>query len=271
VGSRIKSALGDAFTQTDLAKAAHTSTANVSRYLAGSIPIPLELIMAAARLMNLNGHWLLTGEGPMRAGEVDWSLIPYDVLQTEAARQRLAFEGDVRAFQERMRPLAGRTVPLPEFVKKAPGIRRPARAGLVEADQLPDDWRGRFVPLLGRIAAGEWGIDTLEAEQSPPGWAAWFVPWEDAPPGGFAVQVEGDSMEPQYRHGDVALVDGGRPVRQGISCVVVRKDGDRVPYIKRLRLRGKTARLESLNPEHAPIMAPASDIEAYAIVGTLNR
>ena len=143
---------------------------------------------------------------------------------------------------------------------------------MVAVEQLPadEDWRGRFVPVLGRLAAGE-GVDTVEAEQSPPGWADAFLLYKDAPAAAFALRVVGDSMLPDYRDGDMVVVDPGRPVKSGVCCAIYEHDGERAVRLKRVRIsRGKT-HLESLNPEYKTIDVPAKKVHAYRIVARLPR
>lgn len=56
-------------------------------------------------------------------------------------------------------------------------------------------------------------------------------------PGGFGMYVEGDSMEPAYRQGDIALIDPRRPPRQGDDVLLVASDaltGEQRAMIKQL-------------------------------------
>lgn len=97
-------------------------------------------------------------------------------------------------------------------------------------------------------------------------------PWVDAAyktrleiPGGlvperahFCVRVNGRSMEPAYRDGDIVFVERTEAVSEGeIGIFFLNGDG----YIKRLG-RGE---LLSLNPEYAPI--PLSDYDDFRCQG----
>ena len=137
---------------------------------------------------------------------------------------------------------------------------------IVDAEQLPPEWRGNYVPLIGRIAAGK-GVDTVEAESYPAGLAAHYVEMADSPRDGFAVSVEGDSMEPDFQHGDLVVSDGHTRGRSGRVCIVLEttRAGDRLARVKRLVVRGKTAVLESANPAYQPIEVDAAAIQAYAV------
>ncbi len=139
----------------------------------------------------------------------------------------------------------------------------------VSPEQLDDDWQGKCVPVLGRLAAGE-GIDTTEAEQHPPGWANSYIIYKRAPKGAFAVRIAGDSMLPDYVDGDMVIVDPARPSHRGVCCVIWDCDGERRAAIKKLTRRGRKAVLESINPDFAPIELAASQVlDAYRIIDHL--
>jgi len=139
---------------------------------------------------------------------------------------------------------------------------------IVDAEQLPADWRGRYVPVLGRLSAGE-GVDTVEAEEHPPGWATSYLIYTGAPAAGFALRVIGDSMEPDHRDGDMVVVDGSQPVRSGVCCVIYARNGDRVARLKRLRISKGKAHLESTNPNHPAVIVPAKTTEAFKVIAHL--
>ena len=65
----------------------------------------------------------------------------------------------------------------------------------------------------------------------------------------FALEVQGDSMLPLFRDGDVLIVSPSASVRKG-DRVVARLHGGEV-LAKELRRRtARTVELASLNPEH---------------------
>lgn len=140
----------------------------------------------------------------------------------------------------------------------------------VHVEGLPDDWRGKYVPILGRLSAGE-GVDTVEAEETPPGWAASYLIYEGAPASAFALRVVGHSMEPEHQDGDVVVVDGAQPVRSGLCCVIYDRDGDRIARLKRLRIRGGKAYLQSRHADYSTITVPAAGVEAYRLIDHLPR
>jgi transcriptional regulator with XRE-family HTH domain/phage repressor protein C with HTH and peptisase S24 domain len=141
---------------------------------------------------------------------------------------------------------------------------------LIMAEELPERWQGRYVPVIGKLAAGQ-GIDTAQAEQMPPGWADEYVRYAGAPPHAVAVHVVGDSMEPRYRDGDMVIVDPARPRPSGICVVLVERHGQRIARLKRLRVQGGVAHLESCNASYPTIEVPAKDMLAYTIIAHLPR
>lgn len=156
------------------------------------------------------------------------------------------------------------------------GAPRSAEPGFrtVPPESVPTntDWSKHYVPVIGRIAAGE-GIDTQEASEYPPAWAGEFLVYDDAPPTAVAVRVSGVSMEPEYHGGDMVVVDPATPAGSGdVCCVILARDGVREARLKRLRLSGPYAILESLNPEspHATERIPRNLVVcAYSIVAHL--
>ena len=118
---------------------------------------------------------------------------------------------------------------------------------IVDGANLPSDWQSRFVPVIGRIAAGL-AVDTVEAEGTPPGVAFEYLEFSGAPKTAFALRVSGSSMEPEYRDGDLVVVDPTVHVSSGICAVITHVDGDRVARIKRLRIGTHEILLESTNP-----------------------
>lgn len=84
----------------------------------------------------------------------------------------------------------------------------------------------------------------------------------------YLIHVDGESMEPTLRPGDVILVDrrDTGPARDGIY--VLRMDG--ALLVKRLqRLPGGNLKVSSDNPAYEPFVAKASDLhsEEFVVVG----
>jgi phage repressor protein C with HTH and peptisase S24 domain len=81
----------------------------------------------------------------------------------------------------------------------------------------------------------------------------------------FALEVQGDSMEPLYRDGDVLIVSPSAGVRKGDSVVVRTNDGE-VTAKELKRKTAKSLELRSLNPAHPDRVIAASDIAWVARV-----
>ena len=105
------------------------------------------------------------------------------------------------------------------------------------------------VPLIGMTQAGSGRMFTEDG--LPTGGAGWEE--IDFPDLGeeraFALEVQGDSMLPLFRDGDVLIVSPSAGVRKG-DRVVVRLHGGEVLAKELKRRTARTVELTSLNPDH---------------------
>jgi phage repressor protein C with HTH and peptisase S24 domain len=83
--------------------------------------------------------------------------------------------------------------------------------------------------------------------------------------GTYALQVQGDSMLPLYRDGDVLVVEPNAAIRKG-DRVVVRTTGGEVMAKVLVRRSVGGVELLSLNPEHPNREIPAGEIDFLARV-----
>ena len=126
------------------------------------------------------------------------------------------------------------------------------------------------MPIVNRVAAGE-GVDTVESEAGPPGWASEYVALDDPPAGAIAVRVVGDSMEPRYTSGDLLVVDPAVAASPGEPAVVIYEDpggGDwsARAVVKIFQPARKWVHLQSLNSAAPDIQVAKSAIRrAYAV------
>ena len=205
--------------------------------------IPFDILFGLLKMAIRSGYtaeWLVTGE--------------------EAAARRVA--DDVIAAIKRQTTLP--PAPAPAAPAKKFAARRVIEPGYetCQAESLPEDWRGDWVPILGKIAAGA-GIDTVAAESHPAGIADKFVKWRWACEKPFAAEVCGDSMEPDYLDRDIVICDGDRRATGGVCCVIFAKGGERLVRLKRLVFTRGKVRLESLNvARHPPLILPSEKFEA---------
>jgi phage repressor protein C with HTH and peptisase S24 domain len=120
----------------------------------------------------------------------------------------------------------------------------------------------RTVPLLGLAQAGTGGFFDSAGFPAGQGWDEIDLP---APGDGgiYALEVQGDSMEPLYREGDRIVVSPTEQVRRGDRVVVKTREGEVMAKIL-FRQTGKQIELHSLNPAYEPRIFDLSDIEWIA-------
>jgi phage repressor protein C with HTH and peptisase S24 domain len=122
-----------------------------------------------------------------------------------------------------------------------------------------------MIPLVGLTQAGAGRLFTEEGMPAGgPGWEEVEFP-DLANEKVFALEVQGDSMEPLYRDGDVLIVSPTAGVRKG-DRIVVRTTAGEVTAKELKRKTGKSIELRSLNPEHPDRVIPTSDIAWMARV-----
>ena len=119
------------------------------------------------------------------------------------------------------------------------------------------------VPLVGMAQAG--GGRLFSDDGLPTGDAGWdAIEFPDVVhEGAFALEVQGDSMRPLYRDGDVIIVSRVTPCRKGDRVVVRTTDGE----VMAKELHRRTARvieLRSLNPDHPERIVPMDEVDWIA-------
>lgn len=127
-------------------------------------------------------------------------------------------------------------------------------------DALPQ--QGSTVPLLGYAQAGAGGFFEDAGFPSGQGLDLIELPSRSTE-NAYALQVQGDSMLPLYRDGDVLIVEPSATVRKG-DRVVVKTNGGEVMAKVLDRRTPKIVELLSLNPEHPRREVAAVDIEWLA-------
>lgn len=248
IRERLRQAMGS-MRPADLSRLTGVGESNISRYLKDR-EWSIEFLTSVCRVLEVNANWLLFGDGPMKLGTVDLSLMSFQAITAEL----LSRLGQMRSELD---------VVTSNYVAqvKPPG----PQIQIVDPEELPQRWVGRYVPIIGRLAAGK-GVDTVEAESYPVGLASRFLRYEYAGSKMFACEIDGDSMQPDFQHGDIVIVDGAAPVTSGICAVIQTINGERIARVKKLVLKKDVAELRSLNKEHKTITVPADKIEAFAIV-----
>ncbi len=72
--------------------------------------------------------------------------------------------------------------------------------------------------------------------------------------GVYALEVQGESMKPLYRDGDILIVEPGAQVRRGDRVVVKTREGEVMAKIL-ARQSAKSIELQSLNPDICPALS----------------
>lgn len=122
--------------------------------------------------------------------------------------------------------------------------------------------RRSAVPLLGFAQAGAGGFFDDAGYPAGQGWDLVELPAR-ATETSYALQVQGDSMLPLYRNGDVLIVEPGAPTRKGDRVVVKTTAGEVMAKVLD-RQTVKSIMLVSLNPAHPDRDIPTSDVEWVA-------
>lgn len=122
--------------------------------------------------------------------------------------------------------------------------------------------QGSSVPMLGFAQAGAGGFFDDAGFPAGHGWELIELPTK-ARDGAYALQVQGDSMLPLYRDGDVLIVEPSAPVRRGDRVVVKTTAGE---VMAKVLSRRTAERIEllSINEAHPTRMVPARDVEWLA-------
>ncbi|PBB38061.1 helix-turn-helix transcriptional regulator [Mesorhizobium sp. WSM3868] len=118
------------------------------------------------------------------------------------------------------------------------------------------------VPLLGFAQAGAGGFFDDAGYPSGQGWDLVELPARAAETS-YALKVQGDSMLPLYRNGDVLIVEPGAPTRKGDRVVVKTTAGEVMAKVLD-RQTAKSVVLVSLNPAHPDRDIPMSEVEWVA-------
>lgn len=115
------------------------------------------------------------------------------------------------------------------------------------------------IPVYGIIPAGipfEAIQDILDYED---------LASEETKPGRsyFALKIKGNSMEPEYRDGDIIIIEQQPTCNSGDDCVVM-VNGDDATF-KRVKLSDKGLTLLPLNPDYDPHFYTSAEIASLPV------
>ena len=140
-------------------------------------------------------------------------------------------------------------------------------AGASSSSSLPN---GPFppqidtIPLLGFARAGAGGFFDDGGFPAGEGWdVVDFPAAADRRAGVYALEVQGESMMPLYRDGDVLIVEPGAHIRRGDRVVLKTREGEVMAKVL-LRQTPRAVELLSLNPEHPNRNIDTRDVEWMA-------
>lgn len=136
---------------------------------------------------------------------------------------------------------------------------------LMDADDelSSDSIKTGFIPLLGFAQAGAKGYFDEDGYPKGDAWDEIKFPDNDGGDGSYALEINGDSMEPLYRKGDVLVVSRDATVRRGDRVVVRTRKGE-VMAKELVRKTAGKLELKSLNPDHGNLILPANDVSWMA-------
>lgn len=134
-------------------------------------------------------------------------------------------------------------------------------SALVEREEAPlpaglRPVRTKRVPLLGTIAAGE-PIFAEEEHET-------YVDVDGSARADFALEVQGESMEPVYKDGDVVYIRSQDDVLDGQVAAVVVDDS---ATLKRVYHLPVGVQLMPLNPAFAPMLFTPENSDSVRILG----
>lgn len=125
---------------------------------------------------------------------------------------------------------------------------------------LPDlDHETARIPILGSVHAG---YDYM-AEENYEGYLEVDPAVKQRHPDAYVVQVKGDSMEPEIRHGAIAICVPSSEYRSG-CLALVSINGDEAT-VKRLKINGDGITLIPANPCYKTIHYTPEDVQSLPV------
>lgn len=129
---------------------------------------------------------------------------------------------------------------------------------LLGRDQDQNQINNRYIPLLGSVPAGI-PIEAIEDIEEYIDIYPRFVKHGEL----FALRVQGDSMEPDLRNGDIVIVEKQEFVENG-DVAVVRVNGEDVT-LKRVKVSTKGLMLIPSNPAYDPVFFDSDQVATLPV------
>jgi phage repressor protein C with HTH and peptisase S24 domain len=127
----------------------------------------------------------------------------------------------------------------------------------------PSAIKAGYIPLIGFAKAGTKGYFDEDGYPAGDSWDEIKLPDSGDLPGSYALEVNGDSMEPLYRAGDILVISPEAKIRKG-DRVVVRTVKGEVMAKELVKKSSAKIELKSLNPDHDNRTIPANDVSWIA-------
>lgn len=118
----------------------------------------------------------------------------------------------------------------------------------------------RLVPVVSWVTAGQW---QAACDNFQPGDADDWIETEVKGKNVFALKIKGDSMEPEFKEGEIVIVNPHVEAKSG-DYVIVKNDEEEATF-KQLKVYGEMNVLHPLNAKYPDIELKKGD--RYNIVG----
>ena len=128
------------------------------------------------------------------------------------------------------------------------------------AEPLPDlDRETALIPILGSVRAG---YDNY-AEENLEGYMTIDERLKAMHPDAYVLNVKGDSMEPEIKHGDIVICAPDVEIRNN-DVAIICVNGE-VGTVKRIRFEDDGLTLVPANPNYRKIHYSAEDVQSYPV------
>lgn len=227
LGERLKYARKPLGTQGALSEATGISQNAISNYENNKRQPKVGVAQILCDALGISPRWLLTGEGEMRSSEL---------------------------------------IPKPEAIVKHEQSGVSQVFPVVYESQDGEDLIN--VPLVAaRLSAGVGSLQVDGDVESYVGFSSAFLHRKGNPKRMVVMRVEGDSMSPEIRDGDMVLLDQSKTgVRLGRIFAV--GFGEAI-YLKRIDMEPGKLLLKSVNPAYSPveIFLGSQEAESFRVIG----
>ena len=165
-----------------------------------------------------------------------------DLTQTEVAEAALTSQAALQKIESGITKNPRNLEKLAEALKTTPEFLRFGVGDMDNATVVAS--AGNYLPLISLVQAGAWAdiqeVSPLDAELYP-------CPVKCSKQS-FVVRVEGESMMPDFKSGDLLYVDPEAQAENG-SYVIARLDDENQATFKQLIIDGNKKYLKALNPD----------------------